>query len=227
MDPTDIVLVPYDLLRLSRYIVQEFLALTVCSLVSSRSIPKLRYDLVCIILSTGLIFLVFVLCGAPPTPNVSHTVWAAVHTSVLLWLDPPVVSLASNSGVDQSPATPTAFGFLQSFGESVRGLVSGPAAIYPKEGKARAPSQLQCQLKSIVAHSMLAVLIPFPILRLYDRGWQVQRWPVPIVLGTTYGWIAGMVGGTLWITVFASRQKQLAASSQKNPRTSRDNRELS
>jgi hypothetical protein len=225
MDPTDIVLVPYDLLRLSRYIVQEFLALTVCSLVFSRSIPKLRYDLVCIISSTGLISLIFVLCGASPTQNVSHTVWAAVHTSVLLWLDPPVVGLASNS--DLSPATPTAFAFLRSFRESVQGLVSGPAAIYPKEGKARAPSQLQCQLKSIVAHSMVAVLIPFPILRLYDRGWQVQRWPVPIILGTTYGWIVGMVGGTLWITVFASRQKQLADSSQKSRRTSRDNQELS
>jgi hypothetical protein len=43
----------------------------------------------------------------------------------------------------------------------------------------------------------LVLTIVVSILRLYDRGWQVQRWPTPIVLGATYGWVGGVMIGTI------------------------------
>lgn len=45
----------------------------------------------------------------------------------------------------------------------------------------------------------IAGAVVFQILRLYDRGWQVQRWPVPVILGSTIGWTVGAFVGALWI----------------------------
>lgn len=44
----------------------------------------------------------------------------------------------------------------------------------------------------------LLITIPFQILQILDSGNQVQRWPIPLVLGSTVGWVVGSVVGLLW-----------------------------
>ena len=44
----------------------------------------------------------------------------------------------------------------------------------------------QCRL-----YGMLGMNIPFQILQVLDWGIQVQRWPVPVLLGISYGYILG------------------------------------
>ena len=39
--------------------------------------------------------------------------------------------------------------------------------------------------------------IPFQVLNILDWGSQVQRWPLPILIGSTYGWIGGTLVGIM------------------------------
>jgi hypothetical protein len=57
--------------------------------------------------------------------------------------------------------------------------------------------QRQDKVAMAVAHCVAACLIPCQILLLYDAGWQVQRWPVPVIMASTSGWVIGLVVGTL------------------------------
>lgn len=56
---------------------------------------------------------------------------------------------------------------------------------------------------NLVFHTTLAVTIPMQILCLYDRGWQWQRWPVPVMVGSTIGWTFGCFL-VAWKQVFPS-----------------------
>ena len=39
--------------------------------------------------------------------------------------------------------------------------------------------------------------IPFQVLNVLDWGIQVQRWPLPVLIGSTYGWIGGTLVGII------------------------------
>jgi hypothetical protein len=58
---------------------------------------------------------------------------------------------------------------------------------------------------SYVIRCILAVLIPIQILLLYDRGWQIQRWPVPSILGGTIAWIIGILGGVIMTLMYPTK----------------------
>jgi hypothetical protein len=49
--------------------------------------------------------------------------------------------------------------------------------------------------------------IPFQILSILDRGVQIQRWPLPIILGVTYGYVFGSIIGLVML-YFQRRQEQ-------------------
>ena len=72
--------------------------------------------------------------------------------------------------------------------------------------------QQQQQQQDIVAQATaqlcVAVTIPCCILRVYDRGWQIQRWPVPLIVGSTYGWALGLCVGTMLCCSVAKRRKR-------------------
>lgn len=55
-----------------------------------------------------------------------------------------------------------------------------------------------------VAHSVVAFNIPCQILLLFDAGLQVQRWPVPTIMASTFGWAVGLVVGTMWAVIESS-----------------------
>jgi hypothetical protein len=53
-------------------------------------------------------------------------------------------------------------------------------------------------MKACRFYATLLITIPFQILQILDSGIQVQRWPIPLVLGSTVGWVAGSIVGLLW-----------------------------
>jgi hypothetical protein len=55
-------------------------------------------------------------------------------------------------------------------------------------------------LAKIMFYCCVAFTVPMQILLLYDRGWQVQRWPVPVIVGSTVGWVVGLCLGTMVAT---------------------------
>jgi hypothetical protein len=124
------------------------------------------------VLFTGLVMLV---SGASPYHNLLHSMLAALYLATLSSWDPPVFAQ-------------TSWWTLQ----------DGINPIFPPYGATRCA---QTELAAIVSQSTIAATIPLQILRLYDRGWQVQRWPLPILLGSTYGWAIGVFFGTWFLTL--------------------------
>jgi bacteriorhodopsin len=50
-------------------------------------------------------------------------------------------------------------------------------------------------MKFCQIYGMVVVSIPFQIIAVLDRGLQIQRWPLPVVLGATYGYVMGSIAG--------------------------------
>jgi hypothetical protein len=56
-------------------------------------------------------------------------------------------------------------------------------------------------------YTTLAFIMVFSILSVLDHGDQKQRWPVPVLMGGTYGFVFGSIAGIL-LTYFQSKKKQ-------------------
>jgi hypothetical protein len=112
--------------------------------------------------ATLLTWLTYLVLGAAPGQNVWHTLAAAWYVVVLLQGDPLVRPLRSVGVLDRL------------------------SAATQRPGDASPTSLAVLQTQCVVTGTVLA-----HVLRLYDNGWQAQRWPVPTVLGATYGWILG------------------------------------
>jgi hypothetical protein len=62
-------------------------------------------------------------------------------------------------------------------------------------------------LASSRLYGMLLVSIPFQVLTVLDRGIQIQRWPMPILLGGTYGYVVGTMAG-IFLMHFQNKAEQ-------------------
>jgi hypothetical protein len=62
-------------------------------------------------------------------------------------------------------------------------------------------------LASSRLYTMFLFAIPFQILSILDHGMQIQRWPLPVLLGGTYGYVIGTIIGICLL----GRQNYLAA----------------
>jgi hypothetical protein len=175
LDPTQIVVIPYDVNRLFL-----FVACSVFVRVLLRPQHSLVQQLLRLGMDTAVAAATMILCGASPAADLAHTVCAAAYLALLATADPP--SLLSSAGGEDS-ASPS---LLQ--------RLSQPLALPPRADDG--PGRRRYD-GAIVAHCVVGLNIPFSILRLYDRGWQWQRWPVPVVVASTYGWVLGTILGVM------------------------------
>ena len=153
---------PYDLARLGLFV----LGVAFVHIVTTA-----HYHLLHLLFMTLATWLAYIVYGAPPTENPWHTATAAFYLVLLIQWDPP---LWKNS--NQSEALSCSLSTLErlSLACSRSALPSAPD-----------------RLAIVQTRSIVGLTIVLHILRLYDRGWQPQRWPVPTILGASVGWIAG------------------------------------
>lgn len=176
IDPTDIVLVPYDLKRLTYYV----MIMSFILLLYTRQLPKLadNYPVLAI-----MFMAVMVLAGASPSENILHTLMGACHTTALCLTEPPLFH------------APLQIRWLS---QILRYRLSGeqpPMKNVPVAAKQ--PMFQQMLVARTTTQCCLAGTSLSSILRLYDWGIQVQRWPVPTILGGTVGWAVGVVVGAV------------------------------
>jgi hypothetical protein len=142
---------------------------------SARASPQqddlLRFFLRDMLPSTLAMWLAYLVLGASPVQNLWHTLGAALYLIVLLQWDPLVRPPWPRHTLDRLSA----------------------ATQRPRDLDARV-SLTVVQTRCVVACTVLA-----HVLRLYDGGWQAQRWPVPTIVGATYGWILGPWCGILLV----------------------------
>jgi hypothetical protein len=197
MDPTDIVKVPYDLERLCMYVTFVVVFLGILATAPTQNYRKLSIPGLAVLTLTG--HGVIVLCGASPVLNPWHTLAASLYTTALISFDPPIFVLSDdNKDDDKSTATSTSASSNNagvSWFPQLQLLVRGTR---PKQRQASSMQQRQDKVAMVTAHCVAACLIPCQILLLYDHGMQVQRWPVPTIMASSYGWAIGLIAGTLW-----------------------------
>ena len=117
-------------------------------------------------LDSHLLFVAMILCGASPTTNLPQTLAAAFYVASLLTWYP------STGGPEWI-------------------VVDGPQQfLVPKHHDDNHKTTTRSSLR---IHGTLGMTIVFSILLLYDRRWQVQRWPLPPLLRSTMGWTLGVV----------------------------------
>lgn len=167
------MVIPYDLNRLFLFVACTVFARVMLS--PTHSVPQ---QLVRLGTDSAVVLAAMVLCGASPTGDLPHTVCAAVYLALLATTDHP----PPNATREEDPAS---LSLLQ--------RLSRPVTLPPPrwdDGRGRTE-----YFGALVAHCVVGLNIPFSILRLYDRGWQWQRWPIPVVVASTYGWVLGAVLG--------------------------------
>lgn len=137
MDPSEIIAVPLPINDVVTFVGFSCLTLFLVT-VSWWDGFAILWTVVRRIVTTTLIMLgTFILCGAHPIHNITHTLWAALYTACLLLWRPNDDNKKSRHHVN----------------------------------------------------TILLVAIPFQILNILDTGLQVQRWPIPILIGGSVGWI--------------------------------------
>lgn len=162
------MLVPYDLVRLTLFVCGVGFVYIVSAM------PPVEH-LVNLLSMTLCTWIAYIIYGASPTENLWHTLAAALYLMLALQFNPPIWR-SNNERQDQD--TPcSVMNTLERL--SLASSVSRTTALAADR---LAVVQVRCVLGfTIVLH----------ILRLYDRGWQAQRWPVATILGASLGWIAG------------------------------------
>ncbi|CAB9515568.1 expressed unknown protein [Seminavis robusta] len=185
MDPTDIVLVPLELDRLTVYVAVVSVASWVSAMTNGGTLLSL---LIHWISAASAFFAIAIVCGASPTEHLYHTELACLYISSLA-----ILLTTTNNG------SSTAISPGVSWWESRLAL---PLLATKKTHDESAMVHFHRHLLATCqTHALLFVTIPFQILRLYDWGSQIQRWPLPIMLGSTYGFVLGTIGG--WMGILA------------------------
>ena len=181
LDPTEIVLVPVPLERL---LLCTMAIVFVVILTASQ--PFAKFTTLCIwsMINAG----VMILCGASHKENLVHTFLASVYaTSLIIWdLIGEDTKAASSPASSSKKAEKKHNHNHHHDGDFLWRISPPPSSFFLKE-----PAVVR-------SHTTLLVGIIFHIFRLYDRGWQIQRWPIPTIVGTTVGWTVGVLIQTVF-----------------------------
>lgn len=170
MDPTEIVVVPIPLSRLVRFVGVSVLVFLFVSVPWWK--PARLFSSIKNLSVTMLVMLaIAILCGAHPQHNIQYTLLASFYIAALLCLNPSV--------------------FEHAYQEASNLL------LFNNNNKTATTKEEQMAL--VRSYTALLMMIPFQILNILDSGLQVQRWPLPMILGATSGWLLGTVIGLVWV----------------------------
>ena len=188
LDPTEIVLIPYDLSRL-------WLHVAMVAFFYTTTTSHLRKNLPVLLGMTACTWVAYIIYGASPMENLWHTLAAALYLMILVQWDPALLldretgQLVSSSSLN----------------------VLERLSLAASSSRAAATSAVD-RLAMVQTQAVVGATIVLHILRLYDGGWQPQRWPVPTILGATVGWI---VGRWIGLVTMSTASGQLQPSSDK------------
>jgi hypothetical protein len=217
MDPTEMVLVPYDLQRLGIYV----LGTTFFSIITTSDNDLIFIKTILIVQWTAICLVAMIICGASWHEHVWHSLAAALHVVTLASWDPSPIFFAHQAAKksrprgsggrsyreNTAPATTTAPArFIDQYQYHNR-LFLERFSLEPASQR-RQGARREWLLATIIAHCVMAVTIPMQILRLYDWGMQIQRWPVPTILGASIGWAMALILGTPLLLLLDSNTKR-------------------
>jgi hypothetical protein len=203
MDPTEMVLVPYDLQRLGIYV----LGTTFFSIITTSDNDLIFIKTIIIVQWTVISLVAMIVCGASWHEHIWYSLAAALYVVTLAFWDPSPIFFGErrpdgpHRRKNAVGATSMTLGFQHQYRYQNR-LFLERFSLEPAS-RQQQPRDSPEWLATVTAHLVMAATIPIQILRLYDWGMQIQRWPVPTIIGATIGWALALILGTplvLWLT---------------------------
>mmetsp|Transcript_0 Transcript_0/g.1 ORF Transcript_0/g.1 Transcript_0/m.1 type:complete len:191 (-) Transcript_0:10-582(-) len=162
-------------------------------------------------ISTILIHFVIILCGINPTMSPFHTLASAFYLAFNMLL--PVLRFAPINFTSQHLYTHHLDSFMGEVLFKLKDICSytfGPTLTMEQPTKGhivQTQRKDQHKKQSVHQYSVLGTIIgmgAFSILRILDHGMQIQRYPIPIIVGATWGNCGGVLISTAITTVFSS-----------------------
>jgi hypothetical protein len=145
-----------------------------------------------LVLTTAALYIVSILCGLHPLYNIHSTLLASFYIAALVSMNPTTFG-------DGGSDSPQALLFLASMTRT-RDDIVGMTRFY----------------------TTLLVCIPFQILNVLDSGLQIQRLPLPMLLGSTVGWTIGSIVGLLLALYNNSSNKGAESYTTNSPTKNRN-----
>ena len=140
--------------------------------------------------STSITLFVFFLCGDNPFEHILQSLFASYYVTLL--------SLGSSSLL--RPGTPVTTTWTRYFrsdsSDDIQRLMDDSRNIL---------WQVIIGGRPLEFFSSILILIPCMILRILDHGMQIQRWPVPVLLGITAGFTIGNILSVLMALVLSAK----------------------
>lgn len=175
---------------------------TILSTTSSTNIINKMNDM---IQFTIIMTCTMIICGASPYQHVIHTILSSLYVISLLTLDIPTYDDNDDNNNNNSLSKQQQQqGTISSSTTSLDNLlwrISPPMSL---SSSTKATTTTSHQIR---AHCIMAITIVCQILLLYDRGWQIQRWPVPTIVGSSIGWTLGIIISYLYFIVCSIRRR--------------------
>jgi len=194
-DPTEIIASPFPVEALRPVVFQacrsimtptEFILTTILLLYqgkySSTNLDKRMLDkmikctmnyMIMMAALSIIMLVVSIFCGASPFANIHHTVLASMFF------------------------TQMAFGYIQPNDNEPIQMAVKRVFLAPDYTELTFIESLVNELNCYILYGTVVMTIPFVVLNILDGGMQIQRWPIPIILGSFYGHILGFTIGTL------------------------------
>mmetsp|Transcript_19222 Transcript_19222/g.28795 ORF Transcript_19222/g.28795 Transcript_19222/m.28795 type:complete len:291 (-) Transcript_19222:94-966(-) len=223
-DPSDIILHVFPITDLYSHVQTTSLIVTIVSIVlnfyekysmtpSQSSFSLLlvatRNYIFMIFVLFFLVSLVMILFGASPNMNLPHTLLASFHFTILTfgYFHLPMSSSTEKSSFDQiliylltgGMDTQNITHTYHKIGGSVSDKDGSNTNITQQHSEHNATTCTEISIgDEISRHTMyvtIFVTVPFQILNILDHGMQIQRWPLPILLGCTIGHCLGSIIG--------------------------------
>mmetsp|Transcript_15104 Transcript_15104/g.38058 ORF Transcript_15104/g.38058 Transcript_15104/m.38058 type:complete len:222 (-) Transcript_15104:68-733(-) len=168
MDPSEIIGLPFPLTNVTIFATGPMLVLlTYWSYTEGK---KIGWKLLSFIKVTGLVYVLFGMCGVDILDSWQHTLNAALFLTTLLCTN--LTDKRTSKILEELP-------------------------FYDQSDI----------LSTARLYTTLAFCIPFSILSVLDHGEQRQRWPVPVLMGGTYGFVCGSIIGIFW-AYFQAKKKE-------------------
>jgi len=221
MDPSDIIGHPFPLHQLCKFVafslVWNLLVALACRMIlitksqtqNDGHQSGVVHVILMIWLYTVLIHLIIILCGIHPTIFPVHTLVSALYLAfnmllpVLIFmpvnLTQPQYSHHHDSIVKEVPYKVKA----------VSNYLFGPPLTkeQPKKQHIHEQQKNQNRIQHIHQYAALGTAIGMgacAILRILDHGMQIQRYPIPIIVGATWGRCGGVLLGAMIVVISSS-----------------------
>jgi|AntRauTorckE5430_2_1112549.scaffolds.fasta_scaffold00498_2 hypothetical protein len=168
MTPTEFILTTSLLFYQGKYALKDLDKIMLDKMIKC----TMNYMIMMAALSVIMI-VVSIFCGASPFVNVRHTVLASMFF------------------------TQMAFGYIQPNDNEPIQMAVRRVLLAPDYTELTFIESLVNELNCYILYGTVVTTIPFVVLNILDGGLQIQRWPIPIILGSFYGHILGITIGTL------------------------------